>query len=554
MNILNNLRNHSTKLFILILIIFSIIRIYMEECLPICIFLNSQYDDLLMINYSNLGYHFSHWDYLSLVKPMSYPIFLFFVKITTLPYTFWLGILWVIAASLTIYALYKFKIKNKIFLGLIFLFILFLPIGFYIGSFRIYRNVIQPQFAIIFLSSLFIFVVSLFYKNSSKQRIFWGIIVGLVFSFNFYIKEDGMALMPIFLIAILIPIIYNLYKNKSVSILAIGLIPILIFGISTVSYMEINNYYFGVSDINTRSDGEFGEFWNNLLLIEDSNKNVTIWVPLSTVEKAWNASPTLSSHPEVIDSFKTSPWAEGNISQNPIQGDLVNWALRKSFNDVGLYNNEKDFSMFISKVNGELEEAFDNDTLQKVDKLFFTSSITGKNFTEIMDLKPFIKVGLEDNLFYKSIDLDLNDLNLSDVSSTYYYVDNFPDKHLPYNITNENVVIGVKSVISFYKVISFVIVALSAIGFIGGLIAIIKTKFKNKSLNIIIGFEILVLGTFGVQIFAVAWFTSWMRYNIAIMMLIYTFPSQGFFAIFEVLAIVTLYMLIKNRKAIFSNS
>ena len=69
----------------------------------------------------------------------------------------------------------------------------------------------------------------------------------------------------------------------------ICLIPILIFGASTLTYKEINNHYFGIDEINTRTGGEMGEFWENLLKIDDSTKNNTIWVTSTTLEKAWDA-------------------------------------------------------------------------------------------------------------------------------------------------------------------------------------------------------------------------------------------------------------------------
>ena len=116
--------------------------------------------------------------------------------------------------------------------------------------------------------------------------------------------------------------------KKSVKFIFLCIIPILIFVGGTFAYSEINHEKFGVYDINTRTEGELGEFFHNLLLIEDSNKSDVIWVPYSTIEKAWGASATLQKHPELLNNLAHSGWAQGDLKKNNVTGDLITWSLR----------------------------------------------------------------------------------------------------------------------------------------------------------------------------------------------------------------------------------
>lgn len=537
------------KIFIPLLILFSIARSYIGYYIPYWFRIRGIHDDLVLFSYSNLTHHFTQWNINSLVKTMSYPIFLFFVKISHIPYGICLSILWIISGLLVIYAIYKFVCKNKLLLLLIFIFIIFMPIAFdvYAGA-RVYRNAIMIPSIISCLTSLFIFISLAISKNkNTKQIILWGIILGVIFTFNYYIKEDGILTMPIFLVSILSVILYNFYEHrnkKMIKYAVICLIPILIFGASTLTYKEVNNHYFGISEINTRTGGEFGEFWQNLLKIDDENKNNTIWVTSTTLEKAWNASPTLHSRPDLLNGMIKSKWTK-NLTTYLIKGDHVAWQLREIMWKVGLYPNEKEANDFMKQVNDELEMSFENGTLNKSDKIFITPLANGKSINEIYDTKNHFIIGFENCLFYKHIDTKTH----VQKDSTRYHksklikpMEKSLNQHLYKETEVNNSPFHQKIVYKFidldiqiYQVISYLLVVLSCLSFIYLVIYQFKNKFKNRQNNILIGFEFMLLATFIVQIFAIGWFCCFleplnpMKY--------YTIANNGIFALFEVLAI-----------------
>ena len=545
---------NSKILLILVLLLGSLFRIYLGINTPIWFFINSPVDDLLMLNYSNLIYHFNHWTIYSLVKTMSYPLFLFFVNISGIPYRIYLSLIWIIAGLLITYGCYKFLTKNKIALSLVFLFVIFLPVGFDsdCGG-RIYRNAIITPFILIFLSTLFIFLNQFLDKLKSKETLIWAILLGLVFTFNFYIKEDGILLLPIFLVSILSILAFKIFtkdKKEIIKSAILCLIPIIIFGALTIGYEETNNHYFGISEINTRNGGELGDFWENLLKIDDPNKTTKIWVPPSTLEKAWNASPTLQSRPDLLNNWTHSSWASGDMYKNPIEGDLVAWSLRESLRDIGLFDDEKTADEFFSKVNDELDDAFENGSLDESSKIFITSSANGKNLTEIEEIIPYIISGFKTCMFYNT--LEIYDQPIHDSSQMI----NNKDTKIVSSSLNDDInkaknseVIGMEKLdIVIYQCISYIIVLISIIGFIGTFIQQIKNKLHNRKFNLLFGLQILSLGTFIVQIIAIAWFCSWMVLDNS--MKFYSVSCQGFFTFFEILAIFSLFLILKEKTQI----
>lgn len=558
-------KNLVLVIFISIIIFLSLLRLYIGSNLQLWFVTTAQCDDLLMLDYSILTDHFTHWNYNSLVKDMSYSIFLAFVKFSTIPYSVWLSVLWIISALLVAYAIYKFLTKNKIAILLAFIFILFAPIGFDIATgLRIYRHAIMPPAILICLTSLFIFLNYTF-KGFNRTTVIWGIFSGLAFSFNYYIKEDGVMFLPILIITVLCVLIVNLYKSNkktildSVKIIAICLLPLIIFAGTTVAYEQVNNHYFGISKINTRTDGELGEFYHILLKIDDENKTSEILVPPSTIEKAFNASPTLKSHPELFNQWMKTPWAGGDLYTNNLAGDIIAWSLRISLSQAGLFNNEIEADNFFKQVNAELNQALDNGTLEKSDKIFITDSLNGKDINEIYSLKTAIINGLNINLFYEYVRATQKPVdNGVDISSQLVSNDrvNFAESIVNEEIpTNNELTNTEKSAIHFaeldilaYHYSSYIIVLLTVLGFFALFISQIKNRFKDRQLNLLLLYEIMLLGTFLVQIFAIAWFTSWINQPTIDRMEYYTSGCQAIFALFETLAIIGGFVVFQKRR------
>ena len=102
-----------------------------------------------------------------------------------------------------------------------------------------------------------------------------------------------------------------------------------------------------------------------------------------------------------------------------------------------------------------------------------------------------------------------------------------------------------KASIHFYQLISIIIVIISVISFILTGINLILNRFKSKNLSLVFLFEILLLGTFAVQLFGLCWFASFLGY--CEYTRAYSSNCQAIFAIFEVLAIAGIISIIEKK-------
>ncbi|WP_299524449.1 hypothetical protein [uncultured Methanobrevibacter sp.] len=159
------------------------------------------------------------------------------------------------------------------------------------------------------------------------------------------------------------------------------------------------------------------------------------------------------------------------------------------------------------------------------------------NYT-IIDLSP--KQGstnVIDDSISENAELILND-NLVIVNESNVNTMNFKEK-IPKAIANLDIIT--------YQIISYILVPISGLIFICTTIYQFKEKFKDATLNMLLGFQFLTLVTFIGQIFAISWFSEWIPYDAYNIMKFYTVSCQGFFAFFEVLAISTLVYLLQKH-------
>ena len=160
------------------------------------------HDDALLIRYADFHNHFIEQTLPfndALLKNIGFSLFLNLVNWSTLQYVEIIAILWGLAAILSVLLFTKVTEVNdrKVHL-LIYTFVLFAPVAFdsWCGS-RLYRSSAMTPLYFIVLNMLAILFVQ-FFKNLKihpVKFIAFQIILGLIFTLTFYIKEDGIWLL-----------------------------------------------------------------------------------------------------------------------------------------------------------------------------------------------------------------------------------------------------------------------------------------------------------------------------------------------------------------------
>ena len=292
-------------------------------------------------------------------------------------------------------------------------------------------------------------------------------------------------------------------------------IPIFVFIGITGIYKCVNNYYFGVSEVETRNGGNLGEFVSLIYKIESTDRNNVVWAPKDAVDKAWNASPTLQKMPDLYESITHTPWYSQDIEKHPIQGDFLTWVLRTALNDTGRWTNEREVDALFNKVNEEIKDAFDKGELQKDSRIQLLSSAGGKSIQEILNLNPLIVqeyIGAVQLNGYESgagavAEVEPREIaeagrNLTHIS----YLTDYSKKEI------SGVVIGfINIVFMVYSIINTLLFISVMLGIILFLIILVK-QIKEKSIgtvNVFLGLGCLIfLGISFAYAFAIAWFSG----------------------------------------------
>ena len=392
----------SNKKFFIAVFGLLAIRIFFSRLTGVWFPTNQHFDDELMISYANFYQHFINHSEIfneTLIKNIGFPVFLNLSGEIGLVYTDALSLLWFFAALLSVVLFYKVtEITKKSVWLMIYAFVLFTPAAFdsWCGT-RLYRNaVLAPLYFIVLNMTAIIFVKHFDSVKINLLKFFpYQVALGLFLTLTFYVKEDGVWILAVLIFVLIVCLIKNLLqKNFSIPYkffhLCILILPLIIFWCGTNFYKDINYKYFGVREINTRTEGEVGKFVKSVYKIKSDERTGKIWAPADAVQKAFDASETLKNNPKLRDAVFYSPWFRNNIFENQIHGDFLGWVLLTAVRDSGTCTTLAEQENYFKKVNAELDAAFANGTLEKDSKIQLVSSMGGRSFIEILKLSKLV--------------------------------------------------------------------------------------------------------------------------------------------------------------------
>ena len=262
MNMLEKIKKHW---FILTIILISIARFLFTYKLPTFYLLNMKYDDFLMINYiKNLKNHIYLGTYqpLTLIKGPLFAFLLFIMNLYKISFASGLTVLYILAALFFTLSL-KYIVKDKKYLIIIYLILLFNPVTYSQDLFqRLYRNSISFIELFLFLGSM----IRILFSND--KRIINYVIFGISLSLMFLTREDNIWTYPILLF---IPI-YTFIKNRNIKNILLNIIPfVILFG--SLNIVSLINYkHYGIYTYNEIQKSEFHNTYKKILQIKDDEK------------------------------------------------------------------------------------------------------------------------------------------------------------------------------------------------------------------------------------------------------------------------------------------
>jgi hypothetical protein len=325
---------------------------------------SSVVDHEWMVYNADLSEHFSspkffeNGGYASLLKNMSFPLFMAVTHQIGLPFAWGIIIITVVAALISAKIFSNFT-KSSIGKYLIFIAIMFNPIQFcndLEGYNFIYRDrIFYPTTVIICMIG--IKCLLLIYRGANWKKILsWTLPFSLTFTFCYYITESGVFLW-IFVIFISLFTILVAIKRRNWRIIPHALGPFLLVSITvfcglTSAYKAINYYSFGVSTINNRTEGALAEFANNLYKLRDDKRvDNKCWASPDAYNRALSVSTTLASKNEYFNELNHNGYGCWDADYNA-------WAIL-FFNPIHFDGNNKyaELEQFFNQVNQELDYA-----------------------------------------------------------------------------------------------------------------------------------------------------------------------------------------------------
>ncbi|MFR3201759.1 MAG: hypothetical protein ACLTOZ_03570 [[Clostridium] leptum] len=517
---------------IVFLSIVTLFRIFLSQWIGNWYPSSQTFDDYILVTYANITEHFRTPNINSLIKDMGYPLFLDFVHLTGLSYNIVLSIIWVIAAILMVRLFSRFGLQ-PIFLIFIYLFVLFTPCAFdyYVGT-RLYRNsIIAPFLFIVFALMLILIVDVLKNKDISAKKILLNIIaLSFFFTFTYYIKEDGFWMLPCLalMFAICIGIsLYHYFKNKDnrnpirlLRLIIMLFLPLILFYAGTNFYKGVNYHFFGVYEINTRTEGELGKFVSSIYKIKSDHRDKNIWAPYDAIEKAFDASETLQKYPELEESILNTVWFDGGKSM--IAGDFLTWVLRTSLDSTGLWKSDAQINELFAQVNEEISQAFVDGTLEKDDRISLTSSGGSRTFSEILELQDEITQTYRTSILMEGYvaQKGQTEYNRLESCSTASYITNMNFLPIENGYTagfqEKKAMVGnsiASGIIKLYSILNPMLCLIAIVGFFLTLISLLARKNQaskeTKRLFVFAGMSL-------VYAFGISWFSEfiWRETNI----------------------------------------
>ncbi|MCR5032724.1 MAG: hypothetical protein K6A92_07670 [Lachnospiraceae bacterium] len=376
-------------------IIITLIRLWIAALMGVWFPGEQGGDDALMVLYSAFPNYFKNMapEWLML-KELGMPVFLQVVNFSGISYPIAICLLWILDGILLGRISYQIA-GNRVLSLAVYTITIYVPASMeaFCGT-RMYRaGLLNPMYVMVF--ALCILLLTRLTTETKGSRMLWlSALLGLVFSFTYYIKEDGIWLLAVliafallWILAAILSLRSSFERKKAGTYVAAILLPFCLFVLATLAYKGVNYKFFGVFETNVRTKGESGAFVERIYKIDSENRTNSVWAPKDAIEKAFEVSPTLAEHPELKQEIYTSWWLDGDIDAHPIEGDFLTWVLKDAVFTSGLVSTVQEKEAFFAKVNKELDAAFADGRLVKESRrISLIPSIGGKTAEELKDV------------------------------------------------------------------------------------------------------------------------------------------------------------------------
>lgn len=383
--------------FYLILLGFTMIKLWTSMGLPLYGISNSAYDDMLFVQQADSiakGQWLGAFSKTTLLKRPMFSAFMALIGKLNVSYKFTVQFIYIIAVILFVYVLSQ-VVKNVYLQTFAYLFLLFSP-AMYCFSYvqRIYRMSIMPAATLLVVTGfleLFCLVHSRETKWKRKMTL-WSVWTGLVFFFFWNLREDSIWMLPFAICASMISIgvllfYYAKAKKQTGTVcfankkliagrICLVLLPFLILFLGNHAIKTINYKHYGVYTDSEMNSSEFSKLMSTMYSVKVEENYEFVNVDKKTFYKIYNECPTMQTLQPYIDQMWEGGWTMDN---GQIAGGYISYAFRDVLKKAGYYEGDAVAKEEICKqMNDEIKQAIADGRLEASKGLFSVSYLLGK--------------------------------------------------------------------------------------------------------------------------------------------------------------------------------
>lgn len=365
---LNYIKEH--RLFFFMLCVILIKQLLMLG-LPIFAHPGADHDDGMMVKMADSllkGEWLGSYSEMTLVKGVFFPAFLAVNSFLGIPYSISVPLFYSAACVVFIYGLKKL-FKTELPLYILFIVLMFNPISFGNETFaRVYRNCLVAGQVLFITGGMIGMYLNRFEKDGTL--LLWSLIGSIGVASLWHSREDGMWIIPltmgvIILTGITVAVKKELKFPEKLRKIAITLCPVAILIVITIFIASMNYAYYGIYTTNELNDSNFTKTIKSMYAVVPDQEIHHVSVPRSSMEKLYEASPTLNGiHEEINSSLDRWSWYDKDLPVREVEDGWFFWAIREAVANSGYYRDAQTADQFYAQVNAELEDAFATGKLQ----------------------------------------------------------------------------------------------------------------------------------------------------------------------------------------------
>lgn len=355
------------NVFIIALILAAVVKQLLVVGLPIYAIPAAACDDQLMKNWAYsiaVGDWTGPFNAYTFMKEPGFSLFLAICYRLHLPFIFTVTLGYSVACGVFSAALNKI-FSSKVFSYIIYIVLLFSPLSYSLYTLqRVYRNGLGVVLTLLIFGGIVHMYFSVLEEKQWKL-VLWSCITGLSLGYLWITKSDTIWVMPFVLVVTVVMFIMLLKKRRNVKsiprylCLIIPFLGIFLFT-NIVEFCNVQRYGYASVEY-------YGAALYDMTHVKTEALIDKVGLSRETLNKLYEVSPTLAGvEEEVEEAMDKNSMYDTHPEDGEVEDGWIGWALLAGFNDADVYESCESANEFYKNVYEELEKAFSEGSLEKI--------------------------------------------------------------------------------------------------------------------------------------------------------------------------------------------